>query len=131
MIRDLLLVAIGGALGAMSRFAVGLLAARWLGKEFPWGTLLVNVAGCFAIGIVLRVVLQLESASDETRVAIWQRGVAVGFLGGLTTFSTFSADTVTALSSGRSGLAILNIAANVLLCLAATWAGMALIAQRV
>jgi fluoride exporter len=125
--RDVVLVAIGGALGAVSRFGVTMLATRLFGRGFPWGTLAVNVAGCFVIGVVLRVVLRLESLGDEMRpqVALWHYGVAVGFLGGLTTFSTFSADAVTAFQSGRTGVALLNIAANVMLCLAAVWVGMA------
>ena len=127
MTRAFALVAIGGALGAMSRFAVTLIAARLFGKGFPWGTLAVNVAGCFVIGVIMRLVLKLETSEDSaySEVSLLQHGVAIGFLGGLTTFSTFSADTLFAFDNGRPGIAIANIIANLALCLGAVWAGMA------
>src|SRR4029450_4786460 len=85
----------GVSLGALSRYAAGLAAARLFGTGFPWGTLLVNVAGSFAMGLVMSVILDLESHTAESitpvikdQLAFWHRGVAIGFLGGLTTFSS-------------------------------------------
>lgn len=131
--RDVLLVAIGGGLGAVTRYLTGLAAARWLGAGFPWGTLVVNVAGCFAMGLVMAKLLNLESGLAGSpgpalrwQLDFWQRGVAIGFLGGLTTFSSFGADTIRQLQAGQTGPAMANIAGNLLLSLAAVWAGMAL-----
>jgi CrcB protein len=116
----------------LTRYGTGLAAARWLGTGFPWGTLAVNVVGCFAMGLVMSVILDLEAHSAEfvtpaikAQLAFWHRGVAIGFLGGLTTFSSFGADTIRQFEAGQHSLAMTNIAANVLLSLAAVWAGMA------
>lgn len=133
--RDTLLVAIGGSAGALSRYGVGLAAARLLGKGFPWGTLIVNVVGCFIMGIVMEILLDLEAHTAEAitpaiklQMSLWRQGVAIGFLGGLTTFSTFGADTLRELDlkGGQPEIALANIAANVILSLAAVWLGMAL-----
>ena len=128
--RDVLFVAAGGSLGALARYGVGLAAARLLGKGFPWGTLAVNVAGCFLMGLVMELFLDFESHSEPTpalrlQMALWKQGVAIGFLGGLTTFSSFGADTLRDFQAGLPVLALANIAANVVLSLAAVWAGIA------
>ncbi len=133
--RDIFLVAVGGSAGALARYGVGLLASRLLGKGFPWGTLIVNVAGCFVMGIIMEILLDLEAHTPEAitpairlQMALWRHGVAIGFLGALTTFSTFGADTIREfdLKGGQPAIALTNIAANVLLSLAAVWFGMAL-----
>ena len=133
--RDILLVAVGGSAGALARYGIGVAAARLLGKGFPWGTLMVNIAGCFVMGIVMEVLLDLEAHTPEAitpaiklQMALWRQGIAIGFLGALTTFSTFGADTIRELDlkGGQPGVALANIAANVLLSLAAVWLGMAL-----
>lgn len=99
-----------------------------LGNGFPWGTLLVNVAGCFAMGIVLAVIADLETqtASVRSQLAFWHKAVAIGFLGGLTTFPSFGGDTLRHLLGGQPGIALANIAANVALSLVAVWCGMAI-----
>ena len=129
--REMMLVAVGGSLGALARYTVGLAAARLLGVGFPWGTLAVNVAGCFLMGLVMEWILDLEShavltAAIRSRLAFWRQGVAIGFLGGLTTFSSFGADTLRQLQAGHTSLGLANIAANMLLSLAAVWAGRSL-----
>ncbi|MCI0360758.1 MAG: CrcB family protein [Planctomycetaceae bacterium] len=126
-----MLVAVGGSLGALARYGVGLAAGRLLGKGFPWGTVAVNVAGCFVMGLVMEWILDLESHAVATaalrrQVAFWKQGIAIGFLGGLTTFSSFGADTLRQFESGNFTLSLANIAANVVLSLAAVWAGMSL-----
>jgi len=131
-VRDVLFVAVGGSLGALSRYGAGLAAAKFFGKGFPWGTLLVNVGGCFIMGIVLELMLDLEARSTETitpalrlQMAFWRQGVAIGFLGALTTFSTFGADTLRELEGGRPLISLANVAANLVLSLAAVWVGVA------
>src|SRR4029078_9741092 len=111
-----------------------LAAAKYLGRGFAWGTLAVNVAGCFVMGIVLELMLGLESRPAEAmtpalkfQLALWRQGVAIGFLGALTTFSTFGADTLRELEGGKPLVAIANVAANVVLSLVAVWAGMGLV----
>ncbi len=123
--REVILVAVGGSLGALTRYGVGLAAAQFLGKGFPWGTLAVNVAGCFVMGLVMERILDIAPAM-KGQAAFWKEGVAIGFLGGLTTFSSFGADTLRELQAGHTLLGLGNIAANVLLSLAAVWAGMSL-----
>jgi len=133
LIRDCLCVALGGAIGSLARYAIGIGAGLCLGKSFPWGTLIANVVGCFLMGIVVKVLLDLEAHSPEAitsglrnQFALWHRGVAIGFLGGLTTFSTFGADTLRELTSGQIKIALANILANVTCSLIAVWCGMAL-----
>jgi fluoride exporter len=83
----LLLVAAGGGLGAAARYLVNILVTRAFGPAFPWGTLCINVAGCFAMGIFIEWLTQRTNASLELRMF-----VATGILGGFTTFSAFSLD---------------------------------------
>jgi len=132
-VRDIVFVAVGGSFGALTRYGVGLAAAKLLGRDFPWGTLLVNVAGCFIMGIVMELMLDLEARSAETitptlrlQMAFWRQGVAIGFLGALTTFSTFGSDTLRELEGGRPLISLTNVAANLMLSLAAVWLGVAL-----
>src|SRR4029079_13638454 len=103
-------------------YGVGLAAARALGKGFPWGTLIVNVVGCFVMGIVLEIIADLAGHTPEAftpgtrgQLEFWHKAVAIGFLGGLTTFSSFGGDTLRDLQGGRPALALANIGANRLL----------------
>lgn len=115
-----LLVGLGGFLGAIARYGCGLLVQRIAGGTpiFPYATLLVNVAGSFLIGLGAVLILSRVSASAE-----WRLFLLVGLLGALTTFSTFSLETLELLYAGRSTLAVLNILTNVGLCLLAVLAG--------
>ncbi len=127
--REILFVAVGGALGALTRYGTGLLAGRTLGTSFPWGTLIVNGAGCFIMGVVLHILADLEiraalAAPIRLQLAFWHKAVAVGFLGALTTFSTFGADTIRELQGGNAQLAVVNVLANVALSLTAVWLGL-------
>lgn len=114
-------VALGGAIGSALRYLLGLALPR-AGIAIPWGTLLINVAGSFALGWLLRA-LPASSASPALRLAL-----TVGLCGGFTTFSAFSAETLALLESGATARALLYVAASVLLSVTAAWAGGALAA---
>ena len=115
-------VGIGGAVGAALRHAVGLACVAAWGSRFGHATLLVNVAGCFALGVLMHEAW----LADGARQGPWHTGLTVGLLGGLTTFSTFGYQTVRHLESGEPVLALANVALNVLLGVAAAAAGITL-----
>jgi CrcB protein len=113
-------VALGGALGSMARYAVSLGAARGLGGGFPWGTLIVNVAGSFAIGLLAALV----AADGRPLLGTDARAfLLVGVLGGFTTFSSFSLETLELARAGASGAAALNVVLSLAVCLAGAWLG--------
>lgn len=115
-------VAIGGALGSVARYACSGLAVRWFGPHFPWGTLFVNVAGSFAIGVLGALATHGERpliAGDARAFLI------VGVLGGFTTFSSFSLETLTLARGGQLGAAGANVLVSVAVCLLAVWLGFA------
>lgn len=111
-------LAAGGALGAMSRFWLSHHAYQLLGKNFAWGTLVVNVLGSFIMGFMAVWLIDKLAASPE-----WRLFIMTGFLGALTTFSTFSFETLQYFQTGEPAKALINIAASVLLCLLAVWLG--------
>ena len=113
-----LLVAVGGAVGSVLRFAAGRVAVQLFGAGTVWGTFFVNVTGSFALGFFLAYALQRGEVSADLRAM-----VAVGLLGGYTTFSTLSYDTIRLLESGDFGRAGLNIAANLAVGLGAAYIG--------
>lgn len=114
----LLLVGLGGALGSMARYGIGLSLPP---STFPYGTLLVNVIGCFSIGLVLPGTERIAVGSPEVR-----QFVIVGFLGGFTTFSAFGYETIVLTRAGLV-LPFVNVAANLLLGLGAVLLGRALV----
>ncbi len=109
----LLLVAAGGALGAALRYLVATAALGWLGPAFPWGTLIVNLIGSFLIGLVQAVATEGLVLGEDTRLFLTS-----GVLGGLTTYSAFSYESVRLMESGASGSAWLNIVGTTVSCLA-------------
>src|SRR5438094_9510549 len=114
-----LLIALGGATGSVLRYLIGGAVQRTSAGGFPIGTIFVNVSGCFLIGILLRQFLNMQ-LSPELRALL-----IVGFCGGFTTFSTFSAETVGLIEGGEDGRATSYDSQSVLLCLSATLTGMA------
>ncbi len=114
--KHLIAVALGGAAGATCRHLVNLACSRW---HFPWGTLAVNVIGCFLIGLL--IALYADDAQRWNQVT--HSALTVGFLGALTTFSTFGFETHHFFCNAQHTLGLLNIAANMLLGLGAVFCG--------
>ena len=112
MMTTLMQVALGGAIGASGRYLVGVAATRVMGLGFPWGALAVNVLGSFLMGVL---VVGLAH-KDATRLAPF---LMTGVLGGFTTFSAFSLDTMAIFERGQYGLALFYVLASVLLSLGA------------
>ena len=112
------LIGLAGGLGALSRFGVSELCKTFWNGTFPLGTLLVNLAGCFLLGVV--VGLSSERLSDQTKSI-----VGTGFLGALTTFSTFGVETMKAIDEGKHLVAISNVGINVIAGLVLAAFGMA------
>ncbi len=115
---QVLAIACGGACGALIRFWLANAVHDQLGRDFPYGTFVVNLIGCLFIGI-LYVWFTERFKFDP----IWRAGLMVGVLGALTTFSTFSIETVTLLQEGRWIIGLLNIMLSVTVCLLATLLG--------
>jgi CrcB protein len=128
--RDILFIAVGGSLGALARHFTNLVAARWLGTSFPYGTLLVNVVGCFIIGVVAQLLANFDSvspsATNDLRHSLLRQGIAVGFLGALTTFSSLGLETWRLGGAGEGSAAAVNIVANLFLGLLAVGLGLSL-----
>ena len=120
-----LLVAVGGALGSVSRYACSLFVTQRLGQSFPWGTLVVNVVGSFAIGVLAAFITAPQRAGSP----IIRDFMMVGFLGGFTTFSAFSLQTLQLIRDGKMTAALMNVAASVVVCLIAVWLGFLLAAR--
>lgn len=118
--NQLFAVALGGACGAVLRFLVSTGVYHWLGRGFPYGTLVVNIIGSFLLGLLTEaLVLNRMTFALDYRAAI-----LVGFIGAFTTFSTFSLETVYLLQQGNFSKAALNIIISVLACLLAIWLGL-------
>jgi len=116
-VKELLAVALGGAFGAASRYLLALGAKAWLPPGFAWGTWVANVLGCLLFGLILEGPVRTGGLGPTARLAI-----TTGFLGALTTFSTFGWETMQAWDRGL-GPALLNVAANLAVGLFAVWLG--------
>lgn len=118
---NIALVAIGGAIGSVARYLVGVWGTRLAGPNFPWGTITVNIVGAFLIGLMVEVVARRFDASAEMRVFI-----VTGIIGGFTTWSSFTLDAVVLFERGEMGLAALYLGGSLALSFAAIFAGLAL-----
>lgn len=114
----IVLIGIGGFIGAVSRYSAGGLVHRLYAGPFPWGTMVVNFTGCLLIGFLATMSEDYGLFRPETRLFLF-----VGVLGGFTTFSTFGFETFSFLRSGSFHLAVLNTAGNVLLGFLGVWLG--------
>ncbi len=113
-----LLIAGFGALGCVARYLLSGWVYGLLGRGFPYGTLAVNVVGAFIIGLIMEMGMRSTLIPANLRT-----GLTVGFLGGLTTFSTFSYETFRLLEDGEFLIASTNVLVSVLICLLFTWLG--------
>jgi len=113
-----LLIALGGAAGSLLRYSLGGAVQRLSASGFPVGTLVVNVSGCFIIGVLVRQFMNMQLSPDLRALLI------VGFCGGFTTFSTFSAETLGLIEGGEYARAMSYVILSLGLCLTATLAGM-------
>jgi CrcB protein len=114
----ILLVGLAGLLGTLCRYWLSGAVARRYGEAFPFGTLAVNLAGCFAAGLLFNLVQERQALGETARAAVF-----VGLLGGFTTFSAYGLQTFELLREGRPGLAALNVVASNLLGLLLVFAG--------
>ncbi len=120
---EYLVVLLFGAAGVGARLAVYGIASFLVGDTLPWGTFFANVSGCFAIGLFAGL-----TGPDAPFLLspLIRQAVMVGFLGGYTTYSSFSLNTINLLADGQTAYALANIFATLLLCLVGTWAGLIL-----
>ena len=116
--QSIIYIALAGAAGAVTRYGVGVLANRTLGDHFAFGTLLVNVLGCLAIGVLVEAERSTDLVTHPLRMLLM-----VGFLGAFTTFSAFGYETLRFVQNGTPNLAMLNLSANIVLGLGAVWVG--------
>jgi CrcB protein len=111
-------VAVGGALGALSRYGVDQLIEHRAVSAFPWSTFVINLTGCFVVGFLIAAVVDRRNAPDWLRAAL-----VVGFCGGYTTFSTFAQETLDLVEAHDVARALLNVGASVVLGVLAVLAG--------
>lgn len=115
-----LLIGLAGALGTLARYGVGLWAGKTLGTGFPYGTLIVNVSGCFLIALVAQLALTSNLVSPTLRLTL-----TTGFMGGLTTYSSFNYETTSLLRDRAWAAGVTNLAATLLVCFLAGILGIA------
>jgi CrcB protein len=113
-----LLIAFFGALGCLTRYFLSGWVFRAVGGVFPSGTFAVNIVGAFCIGFLMELSMRSTLIPPQLRI-----GLTIGFLGGLTTFSTFSYETFRMLEDGEIFIASVNVLISVLVCLICTWLG--------
>ena len=118
---NLLFVMLGGAIGAGARHLTGKLMLGWLGPDYPWGTLTVNIVGGLLMGLLIGTLARINAGEP------WRLFLAVGVLGGYTTFSSFALDFVTLYDRGALAVAFGYAAISVLGAIAAVFAGMAIV----
>lgn len=118
----ILLVGFGGMIGALMRYLITCISMEKLGIQFPYGTLLANFIGCFVVGVVMGAIFEKSLLSENVRLL-----VVVGFAGGLTTFSSFSFETINLMQQQQYFLSMLNVSGNLFFGFLATLAGINLV----
>jgi CrcB protein len=119
-VQPLVLVAVGGAIGSVLRYLTTVLAIRWLGADFPWGTLAVNLVGSFLMGAVQQLAVEALVLSPAARLFL-----ATGLMGGLTTYSAFSYESARLMQTHAWWAAWLNIVVTTAGCIGLCMAGIA------
>jgi fluoride exporter len=118
----IVVVAIGGAIGSVARYLVGVGSGKLFGLDFPWGTLIINIVGSFLIGVLVELFALKWDVSQTWRVFL-----TIGLCGGFTTFSTFSLDAYLLIDRGQLAAATAYMAGSVLLSIVGLFAGLQLI----
>jgi CrcB protein len=121
---QVLAIGIGGAIGSLLRFWMSSWVHSFAGRSFPYGTLAVNVLGCFVVGMLF--VFFTERFSENT---LLRAGLVIGVLGGFTTFSAFSIETFDLLEQGAFLKAFANVGLGLVLCIGGTWLGVTVARQ--
>ena len=124
MMAKLAAIAIGGAAGSVLRYGVSQGIHTLVGRGFPWGTLVVNSLGSLLVGFLFVYLVERSAVSEVLRAALF-----IGLLGGFTTFSTFSLETLALIEEASYIKAVINIFISVVLCLGGAWLGMTLARQ--
>ncbi len=117
-LNQVIAIAAGGATGAVLRFWVSTGVYSWFGRDFPYGTLVVNAFGSLLMGLFSVLLIERLSLGPE-----WRAVILIGLLGGFTTFSTFSMETLNLIEAGAHSKAMANAALSLVLCLSAAWLG--------
>ena len=116
--QTVIAIAVFGAAGCLARYFISIWVHDSLGRAFPYGTLVVNIVGAFLIGFVMEFAIRSSHLSANLRT-----GITIGFLGGLTTFSTFSYETFRLLEDGKFFVAFGNVLVSIVACLIFTFLG--------
>jgi CrcB protein len=118
--KRIVLIGLAGGLGTISRYSIGVWAGKALGTQFPYGTFIVNVAGCFLIAAITQIALTTELISPDMRLTL-----TTGFMGGLTTYSSFNLETTRFLQERAWSSGIINFVATTIACFVAGLLGFA------
>jgi CrcB protein len=119
------MVLVGGGVGALARYVLGLEIAERIGGRFPLGTVVINVTGSFLIGLLMTLFTERLQPHPN-----WRLLLVVGFLGGYTTFSTFEYETFRAMQDGGKWIGLLNVVGSVVLGYIAVWIGAAIVGRQ-
>lgn len=112
------MVGIGGCMGSIARFWLGVYVGHRMGNRFPYGTFIINISGCFMVGFIMAILSQKTYLSPN-----WRYLIPIGFIGAYTTFSTFEYETLRALQDGQITAGLLNVFLSLIVGFAMVWAG--------